>query len=393
MDWDDDYHDESEFYYPEELENGPENVNINTNEDDNTENYALENIQNYIMAQRPESTVKKTQYDMNVWRRYLDSINEKREVENIPSDELNVLMCRFFMSVKKKDGSHYEPVSFTSFHRSLQRFLNDKGSPLNLLKDQQFKKSREVLSARKKQFVVENAKGNRPQAARELTAEEEDELFRLGEFGDSNPEALQRTVWWLLSLHFGFRARDESRRLKWGDVKLCKDPTTGNEFLLWEAERGSKTRHGDGYYRAFNPVAQATSNDRCPVKFYKEFSRRRPVEMKTAESPFYLAINRKRMPQNPIWYAKGPLGKNEIGKFLVNAAKNADIQGNITNHSVRKTCISRLMEANVPTNYVAQLSGHRNLKSLDSYKTASIVHQRKMSCILGRTVWPRKHQN
>ena len=42
---------------------------------------------------------------MNVWRRYLDSINEKREVENIPSDELNVLMCRFFMSVKKTDGS------------------------------------------------------------------------------------------------------------------------------------------------------------------------------------------------------------------------------------------------------------------------------------------------
>ena len=121
--------------------------------------------------------------------------------------------------------------------------MNDKGSPLNLLKYQQFKKSREVLSARKKQLVVENAKGNRPQASRELTAEEEDELFRLGEFGDSNPEALQRTVWWLLSLHFGFRARDESRRLKWGDVKLCKDPTTGNEFLLWEA---SLLRRGFG---------------------------------------------------------------------------------------------------------------------------------------------------
>ena len=38
MGWDEDYHDESEFYYPEELENDPENVN----EDDNTENYALE---------------------------------------------------------------------------------------------------------------------------------------------------------------------------------------------------------------------------------------------------------------------------------------------------------------------------------------------------------------
>ena len=130
------------------------------------------------MAQRPESTVKKTQYDMNVWRRYLDSINERREVENIPSDELNVLMCRFFMSVKKKDGSHYEPVSLTSFHRSLQHFLNDKGSPLNLLKDQQFKKSREVLSSKKKQ-LVENVKENRPQAARELTAEDERQTLSL----------------------------------------------------------------------------------------------------------------------------------------------------------------------------------------------------------------------
>ena len=29
------------------------------------------------------------------------------------------------------------------------------------------------------------------------------------------------------------------------------------------------------------------------------------------------------------------------------------------------------MDADVPTNYVAQLSGHKYLKSLDSYKTAS----------------------
>ena len=31
--------------------------------------------------------------------------------------------------------------------------------------------------------------------------------------------ALQRTVWWFLSLHFGFRAIDESRKLRWGDVQ------------------------------------------------------------------------------------------------------------------------------------------------------------------------------
>ena len=110
-----------------------------------------------------------------------------------------------------------------------------------------------------------------PQAARELTTQEEDELFvRLGEFGSTNPEAIERTMWWLLSLHFG--ARDESRRLKWGDVTLSKDQATDNELLMWKAERDSKTRRGDGHQHAFNPAAQAANNEHCPVMFHKEFS-------------------------------------------------------------------------------------------------------------------------
>ena len=74
---------------------------------------------------------------------------------------------------------------------------------------------------------------------------------------------------------------------------------------------------------------------------------------------------------------RAPLGKNEIGKLMKTAAQSAGLQG--------KTCISRLMDAEVPVNYVAKLSGHRNLKSLDSYKAASADHQLKMSLILSRS--------
>ena len=62
------------------------------------------------------------------------------------------------------------------------------------MKDQEFAKSREVLSARKRDLVVNNAKGNRLQAARELT-EEEDLLFQTGQFGEDDNKVLQRTVW------------------------------------------------------------------------------------------------------------------------------------------------------------------------------------------------------
>ena len=59
-------------------------------------------IQNFIECQRPDNTSKKTTYDINVIERYFESINEKREIENIPPKELNIQLAKFFMNVRKK---------------------------------------------------------------------------------------------------------------------------------------------------------------------------------------------------------------------------------------------------------------------------------------------------
>ena len=262
----------------------------------------MASVQKYILTQRPENSVKKTEYDLHVWKRLFLEMGEARKIEEIPADELNILICQFLIVIKKKDGGSYEPATLQSFQRSLQRYLNDKNSKLNILKDWEFLKSREVLLSKKKQLVFEEAKGNRPHAAKELSNAEEDFLFRTGKFGAENPEALQRTVWWLLALHFGFRARDESRKLKWGDIVLQTENETGKEFLIWKSERGSKTSRGNGDTRAFNPTALATNNERCPVFYYKEFKSHRPEEMNSADSPFYLAINYRRRPGSNSWW-------------------------------------------------------------------------------------------
>ena len=76
-----------------------------------------------------------------------------------------------------------------------------------------------------------------------------------------------------------------------------------------------------------------------------------------------------------------------MGKFLSTAAKNAGLHKEgkkVTNHSVRKPCISRLLDADVPENFVAQLSGHKSTESLQSYKSTSAKHQKRMSLTLGR---------
>ena len=56
----------------------------------------------------------------------------------------------------------------------------------------------------------------------------------------------------------------------------------------------------------------------------------------------------------------------------------------VSNHSVRKTSVRQLLEADFQPNFVAQLSGHKNLKSLDSYHSASLKRQREMPAILNR---------
>ena len=90
---------------------------------------------------------------------------------------------------------------------------------INIFEDEEFSRCRQVVAAKRKS-LVQNGFGNKPNATRELTEEEQEKLFETGQFGDHDPLVLQRTLWWFLSLHFGFRARDESRKLCWGDVLL-----------------------------------------------------------------------------------------------------------------------------------------------------------------------------
>ena len=95
-------------------------------------------IQNFIESQRPGSTSKKTTYDINVIKKYFESINERREIENILPKELNIQLAKFFMNVRKKNGDVYKPTPLKGFQRSLQRYLNDKSSQVNILQYQEY---------------------------------------------------------------------------------------------------------------------------------------------------------------------------------------------------------------------------------------------------------------
>ena len=61
--------------------------------------------------------------------------------------------------------------------------------------------------------------------------------------------------------------------------------------------------------------------------------------MNEPETTFYFAIKHQKNPSDNIWTKKFPLRKNEVGKLLLKAAQN---------YSVRKTCISKIFDSDVP---------------------------------------------
>ena len=316
---------------------------------------------------------------MKTFRRYLTS-----DPNLMSLSTLDLQLSKFFMKVKKLDGGEYEPDSLTTLHRGIQRYFDDQGKKFNILTDPEFEKSRDVLAAKRKE-LKKLGMGNKPNATRELEKEEVDKMFNDGFFGDQDPVSLQRTMWWILSLHFGWRARNESRKLKWGDISVEYDMVRDLNYLEWHKERGTKTRVGNEneeerkYSKAYE-----TKTDRCPVYIYQTFMQHRPIEALAPGSPFYLAIRHKRKSNDKIWYLNSPLGKNKIGEFLKGAKSDCDLTGvgKVANHSVRKTSIGRLLDADVPEIFVCQHTGIKNRDTLMSYKRANKDQMHKISNIL-----------
>jgi len=78
-------------------------------------------------------------------------------------------LSRFFISVREQDGTEYEPRTLSGFQRSFQRHLHEKGSLINILKDNEFSKvSPERFWLPNERTSFRQGKGNRPNAIREL---------------------------------------------------------------------------------------------------------------------------------------------------------------------------------------------------------------------------------
>ena len=184
-------------------------------------------------------------------------------------------------------------------------------------------------------------------------------------------------MWWLLTQFFGLRGRQEHHAMKMEDFQLCKNDE-GMEFVQF-TEGPTKTRQGglQSKNRDFQPRMFSVGGERCPVAIFKQFVERRPLNMRWS-GPFYLSIKRNRTLNDNIWFKTQPMGVNTISNMMKTTVAGTSLEEShkkFTNHSARKTTVSKLKKANVERSDIVKVTGHRSVQSLDDYDEADEEEQ------------------
>lgn len=309
--------------------------------------HSTKTVEEYKEKSKNANTTKATCQWMRVFCQWAEKRGHPKNIETLAPDTLNNILQNFYAEINKKDGKDYEPSSLAAMQSSIDRYLRESSYEYSILNSRHFKGSRDVLEG-KARMLREKGMGKKPNKTNSLTREEEEILWQSGQLGDETPKSIIRTLWWQLTQHFGLRGRQEHHSMRVEDFKFRRDES-GTTYIMF-SEGITKTRQSGLHQknRLQLPKMFATESDRCPVKLFRKYLSKRPVELKES-GPFYLQpiVN----PLTDVWYKKQPMGINSINGIMKDMISNSPLRNtekHLANHSARKTVVKKTKTAASP---------------------------------------------
>ena len=113
-----------------------------------------EELANLRSTNQNQNTSKSTKTWLKVSNEWRVQLNEARQLEDIPRQELDEILCRFFAKIRKKDGDEYEPERLAVMQCSLDRHLKNCGRNYSILRDREFANSRQQLETKARELRV-----------------------------------------------------------------------------------------------------------------------------------------------------------------------------------------------------------------------------------------------
>ena len=299
-----------------------------------------------------------------------------QDFEDLPCNELDQLLRKFYAEIRNSDGEHYGKSSFVGIRASISRHL--KNPPHNkafaLMGNPDFHKSNQMFTAMLKLLKkdgLDKTSHYQPISENDLKL-----LKSSGILSNENPKSLQRKVWFDITLNFARRGRENFRSLTKESFVFSYDDAQV-EFCEMAYNESTKNHQGDNLKdidSGINPRMYANESESCPIKSLKLYL------SKLSPDSSYLFQQAKRSVSkvDPIWYTSRPVGIRILNDMMKQISVDAGLSKTYTNHCVRATAITLLAHAGVETREIMKISGHRNEASVRSYNSDSSAGQKRL---------------
>lgn len=318
-----------------------------------------------------DNTKRSTKLASKIFNEYLLEKGIDIDLETVDKCTLATILSRFYVELRKSDGSHYKTASLNSLKSGLNRHLKSVRSDIiDIARDPEFTKANIAFKA----ALVELKRLGKGDIVHHEEIESEDIQKLYGYFNQDTPVGLSEKVWFELTLFFCRRGRENLRSLKKDHFQVKVDANQREYVTQTVDELTKKTREDNQRSRVDGARMYATpGNPHCPVASFKKY-----VSKLNDECDFLFQTPKQTRPESGPWYSKTPMGKNTLGDMMKTLSQKAKLSKKYTNHCVRTTSIRILDKEGFENREICQVSGHNNQSSLATY-TGRISGNQKMN--------------
>nr|XP_009938204.1 PREDICTED: uncharacterized protein KIAA1958 homolog [Opisthocomus hoazin] len=242
---------------------------------------------------------------------FLHRPSETREICKLPPEDLDNYLASFYSSAKRQDGTDFSASSLHFFQSNIERYLKDNDYGYSVVKGLEFRASQEALKL-KHQHLSQKERDGEWSVLENLTDEDVESLRKQGLLNKTHPEGFLHLMFTNIIRGFGAGTHRESQNLYWGQLVLKKNEGE-LEYLEWKDDLSAEVNTGESSPRL---CARPDNPGNCPVADYKEYAKRRPLDMLHDYDPLYLAPKPLCSVWDQAWYCRKALTKAKIGKIV-----------------------------------------------------------------------------
>ena len=269
-------------------------------------------------------------YNNVYFQDFLTSQGVYQQIYEISPNDLDQLLGTFFTNVRKENGDDYEPRYLKNMHFSLDRHMRHFNYPFCITKDPEFRGSQSLIKARQRE-LFQMGKGSLTPHCLPLRDDDIDLFFAVGQMGDSSPDSLLNTMWFMNSCYFRVKSSKDHHTLRWGDVTLTERTDLGGLACL-EMQKSAQVSSSHSVLHLYE---ERMTPARCFVTLYRKYKAKRPAQSQNADDPFYLCPD-PNWKSTRRWYWSVPLYMLRLQNMMKRMAEAAGIpkQRRLTNNSV-----------------------------------------------------------